>query len=192
LAFLSLKTPLNFLIRPLNEDLIDDFVCLADWENNLEIRHLIRPHKNAASLESTISAKELFDEHQQARIYNQQRGVVSEQWMFCVDEVPVGHGSLMLNPPHRVTKGDVTVAWFGLEVGSSEMRRLGIGSQILIHLEKAALLRGATLAEVGVFEFNEASLGFFKSRGYRVVERLEHFSYWQGKMWADLRLVKTL
>jgi RimJ/RimL family protein N-acetyltransferase len=179
-------------MRPLNEDCVDDFKYLAAWENDPAIRHLIRPHKNEESLLKTVSEQDLFQEHIEACKYNSKRGVISEQWLLCVDGEPVGHGSLMMNPPHRVTKTEGKVAWFGLEIGVAAFRGKGYGKRILHFLEDEARKQGAALVEVGVFEFNEVSLNFFKSQGYAVVDRLEHFSFWKGQMWADLRLTKRL
>jgi len=84
------------------------------------------------------------------------------------------------------------VAWFGITIGDDRYRGKGIGNRTMRHLEAIFAQLGATCAEAGVFEFNEPSLRMCMNLGYDQIGRKENFTYWNGKFWADVRLLKRL
>jgi RimJ/RimL family protein N-acetyltransferase len=46
--------------------------------------------------------------------------------------------------------------------------------------------------ELGVFEFNTVAIGLYKKMGYNEIGRIEDFTYWNGKMWQDIRMEKII
>lgn len=46
--------------------------------------------------------------------------------------------------------------------------------------------------ELGVFEFNTNALKLYQKLGYKEINRTEDFTYWNGKMWHDIRMEKYL
>ena len=93
--------------------------------------------------------------------------------------------------PKLVTKAANT-AWVALMIGDATFRRQRLGSRILGHLEDLAAQCGAQRIEIGVFEFNGRALSFFKKHSYAEFERRQQRVYWDGRMWDDIRVLKTL
>ena len=46
--------------------------------------------------------------------------------------------------------------------------------------------------ELGVFEFNTRALKLYQKLGYTEIARIDAFTYWEGKMWQDIRMEKYL
>lgn len=174
--------------RPLDFDSIKDFELLASWENDPTIKHLIRPHKTPESYEIVVQAVDLQNDYKK----HHESGGLEQMWMLEINGEIVGNGSVMMNPRHRMTQKSEKVAWIGLEIGDAKWRGQGLGKKLLKFLEDQALGRGAEMIEVGIFEFNKVSLSFFQSSGYQIIGKLDHYTFWQDKMWADFRLTKSL
>jgi len=109
--------------------------------------------------------------------------------MILHENIAFGHCSVIFDPPHRITK-EGKVAWFSITIGKEQYRAKGIGKQTMRHLEALSLVHGATCVEAGVFEFNEPSLRMCLSLGYEKIGMKENFTYWNGRRWADIRLLK--
>ena len=62
----------------------------------------------------------------------------------------------------------------------------------IAHLERLAGGAGAARIEIGVFEYNERALSFFDQLGYVAFERRAERAYWDGRLWSEIRLLKTL
>lgn len=62
----------------------------------------------------------------------------------------------------------------------------------MAHLETLAADTGAERIEIGVFEYNVRALRFFKELGYLEFTRRPERVYWDGRMWSEIRLLKTL
>jgi|GEM_PF-5606512 len=43
---------------------------------------------------------------------------------------------------------------------------------------------------IGVFEFNEVALSFYKKMGYQEIARLSDYTFSKGRIWADIRMLK--
>jgi RimJ/RimL family protein N-acetyltransferase len=50
----------------------------------------------------------------------------------------------------------------------------------------------AIRAELGVFEFNERAQALYRRLGHREFNRIPNFTFWNGKMWTDIRMGKDL
>ena len=77
-------------------------------------------------------------------------------------------------------------------LGEERFRRCGLGTRVIAHLETMATDSGAERIEVGVFEYNEPSLRCFKKLGYEEFMRHPDRVWWNDRLWADIRLLKTL
>lgn len=52
--------------------------------------------------------------------------------------------------------------------------------------------QGLKRIELGVFEFNQQAQKLYQKLGYKEIGRIDNFTYWQGKMWTDIRMEKYL
>ena len=83
-------------------------------------------------------------------------------------------------------------AWIALIIGEAKLRRRRLGARIVAHLERLAGGASAARIEIGVFEYNERALSFFDQLGYVAFERRAERAYWDGRLWSEIRLLKTL
>jgi RimJ/RimL family protein N-acetyltransferase len=171
--------------RPTNYESIEDCRMLAKWDADPKIRHLAMPQRDEHSLSNPKSAEQIQKEERE------KSNDSMVDLLIMSDEKAIGHCSIQFDPPHRLIKTG-KVAWFGLTIGEESFRYKGIGKRVMRHLEELAILHGANCIEVGVFEFNGPSLKMCLALGYREFGRIEKFTYWQGKYWADIRLLKQL
>ena len=44
--------------------------------------------------------------------------------------------------------------------------------------------------ELGVFEFNTNAVKLYQKAGFQEIGRIPDFTFWQGKMWQDIRMEK--
>lgn len=70
-----------------------------------------------------------------------------------------------------------------------DYRREGIGDYLVEWLEAAAVAAGITFVYVQVRQSNKIAVGFYKQRGYQIIEHI--VGYYQGKETAVI-LCKTL
>ena len=90
--------------------------------------------------------------------------------IVMVDEVPAAHGTFQIDWPN-LRRHEPKSAWLALMIGAEAFRGCGLGKRILAELESRAQDAGAARIEIGVFDYNERSLGFFTGRGYGDFER---------------------
>lgn len=103
----------------------------------------------------------------------------------------VGFCSVEIDPPKKRFPNTRT-AWLDLIIGEKTARGKGFGRRVLHHLESGARSMGARFAEVGVFEFNEIAYHLYESSGYVKFERLSDATWWNGRMWSDIRMFKSI
>ena len=89
-------------------------------------------------------------------------------------------------------KHEPDTAWLGMGIGEASARNKSVGTQALAYLEEQIKQQGLKRIELGVFEFNEPALKLYQKRGYQEIGRIKDFTYWQGKMWTDIRMEKYL
>jgi RimJ/RimL family protein N-acetyltransferase len=180
----------KIIYRPIDFD--SDFDCglIAKWSNDPAIRHFIRPHQNEADFakqETIASAIESI------RLQYECRGPFRHlaDLMILVDGKAVGTLNIMLDPLHRISP-EKNISWYGIVIGEADARGRGIGRHAIQHAENISLKNGSAKVEVGTFEFNEAGLALFKALGYQIIKKIPELTYWNGKMWADVRMTKNL
>jgi RimJ/RimL family protein N-acetyltransferase len=175
---------LSITYRSIDFGLDADCALLAKWENDHNIRHLSTWHRDETSF-NTPSRPEKF----KARSHKPKP--YRRDLMILANATPIGEMSFELYEEPEGS-GVFSVAWFSIVIGEAHARSKGIGKVAMMHLETLAHEAGATRAELGVFEFNEPALALYRKLGYREFKRIPEFTFWNGKMWTDIRMTKDL
>ena len=103
----------------------------------------------------------------------------------------VGEVSFQVDPAICMRKVPGT-AWIGITIGERAARHRGIGRDAMGYIENEIRLQGLRRIELGVFEFNENARRLYQKLGYREFARVEAFTYWDGRMWQDIRMEKDV
>lgn len=160
----------------------DHVRAFTRWENDPELIHLTQRHQNQEELES---AKEVTLTGLTKRLEDH------DIYLIYSDEQLVGEINFMLNPEHLYIK-DSNSAWIGITIGEPEGRGKGIGVEAIHYIEEQLKQQGIKRVELGVFEFNKPAHKLYQKLGYKEITRLENVTYWNGKMWKDIRMEKYI
>ena len=154
--------------------------CFNRWDNDPTLIPFIRPNKDQQALEAreVVTPKEL-----------EQRLEHHQMYLIYLDDQLVGEIEYQIDPKHLYKK-EVRTAWIGIIIGEEIARGKGIGRLAMEYLEEQIMLQGLKRIELGVFEFNKPAIRLYETMGYREFARIESFTYWQGKMWQDIRMEK--
>ncbi|MDX1379205.1 MAG: GNAT family N-acetyltransferase [Anaerolineales bacterium] len=155
---------------------------LTKWENDPSLVHLIRPHPNAESLERT---ENVTQESLAKRLEH------NHTYLIELDGHTLGEMNFQIDPAHLYKKEKGT-AWIGISIGEKAGRGKGIGVTAINYLEEQAKAMGLKRVELGVFEFNIPAIKLYTKLGYREIARIDDFTFWDGKMWQDIRMEKYL
>lgn len=152
------------------------------WENDPRLSHLIRLHKDQASLDKTITVtvRDLEEWLGRKQIY-----------LIYMQDQLVGEVEFQIDPKHLYKK-DISTAWVGILIGEEPARGKGVGYLALQFLENEIQQLGVHRLELGVFEFNTNAIKLYERMGYREIGRISDFTYWQGRRWADIRMEKFI
>jgi RimJ/RimL family protein N-acetyltransferase len=152
------------------------------WENDPTLIPFIRPNKNKEALEEreTASVKDLEQRLEHHQIY-----------LIYLDDQLVGEMDFQIDPKHLFKK-EAGTAWIGIIIGEEFARGKGIGQLVLGYMENEIKQAGLKRVELGVFEFNTNAIKLYQKAGYREIGRLPDFTYWQDKMWQDIRMEKYI
>ena len=155
---------------------------ISRWENDPALIHFIRPNRDQAALDKTetVTVKVLEERLQHSQMY----------LIFLQDQL-VGAMDFQIDPKHLYKK-DMRTAWIGIVIGEEIARGRGIGYLALQHLEKEISAQGLKRIELGVFEFNTHAIKLYRKAGYQEIGRIPDFTYWQGKLWQDIRMEKLM
>ena len=173
---------MDIKFSPLNEPTTEIAECFQRWENDAALIPFIRPNKDKAALEirETVTAEELKQRLEHHQIY-----------LIYLNDQLVGEMDYQIDPRHLFKKEPGT-AWIGIIIGEEVARGKGIGYLALQYLEEQIKLHGLKRIELGVFEFNKQAIKLYRRLGYQEIARIEDYSYWQDKMWQDIRMEKYL
>ena len=152
------------------------------WENDPVLVPFIRPSRNKEDLEKHVS---VTVESLKKRL----EGLPT--YLVYVDDQLVGRVDFKIDPDHLYRKIAGT-AWIGIVIGEASARGIGIGAQAMRYLEEQIKQHGLKRIELGVFEFNARAIHLYRSLGYQEIGRIDNYTYWQGRMWADIRFEKYL
>nr|WP_173108112.1 GNAT family protein [Bacillus sp. KH172YL63] len=171
---------MNIHVKRLMEPETEVLAALNRWDNDPAIVHFIRPSKNKDELECR---REMTWEGLEERLG------VQPVFLIYLDGTLVGEMNYMIDPGHLFNKTPGT-AWIGITIGEREARGKGVGYQAMKYLEKEIHKQGLKRIELGVFAFNEHAQHLYKQLGYKEIGRVPDFTFWNGKMWDDIRMEK--
>lgn len=173
---------MDIRIVKLTEPTEEIAAAFTKWENDPAIIHLVRPNRSQKDLDRryVIKAEDL-----------KQRLEHHITYLILVDGQLVGEVDYQLDPSYLYKK-DVRTAWLGIIIGEETARGKGVGRQAIQLLEAKLKQQGVPRIELGVFEFNTRALKLYQSLGYQEIGKIQDFTYWQFRMWNDIRLEKYL
>jgi RimJ/RimL family protein N-acetyltransferase len=154
--------------------------CFNRWENDPTLIPFIRPNKGQQALEARkiVTRKDLEQRLEHHQVY-----------LIYLDDQLVGEMDYQIDPKYLYKK-EAGTAWIGIIIGEEIARGKGIGHQALQYLEEEIRKQGLKRIELGVFEFNTNAIKLYQKAGYKEIGRIPGFTYWQGKMWQDIRMEK--
>lgn len=152
------------------------------WDNDPYLIPLTRPNKNKAELDrrDNMTLADLNSRMEHHHIF-----------LIYHNDQLIGEMNYMVDPGHLYKKESGT-AWIGVTIGESEGRGKGIGFKAIQYLEDQIRKRGHSRIELGVFEFNTHAQMLYHKLGYQVIGYIDNFTFWQDKMWTDIRMEKYL
>ena len=177
-----MKNPIDIDFKKLITPTPEIAASFSKWENDPVLIPLTRPNLNEEDLlgKKTVSVDDLLERIKHSHIY----------LIYAQGEL-VGEMDYKVDPAYVYKKVKGT-AWIGITIGEETGRGKGIGYQSLRYLEGKIKLEGLKRIELGVFEFNTRAVKLYRKSGYKEIARIEEFTYWQGKMWQDIRMEKYL
>jgi RimJ/RimL family protein N-acetyltransferase len=152
------------------------------WENDPTLIPLTRPNQNKSELERQriITLDNLTQRLEDLHIY-----------LIYLDDQLIGEMNYMVDPSHLYNKEPGT-AWIGITIGEPEGRGKGVGNVAIQYLEEQIKKVGLKRIELGVFEFNIQAQKLYQKLDYKEIGHIEDFTYWQDKLWSDIRMEKYL
>jgi RimJ/RimL family protein N-acetyltransferase len=168
--------------RKLTQPTAEIAEVLNRWENDPRLIHLTRWNKDQDSLDKriTMTIQDLEEHLLHKQIY-----------LIYVRDQLVGEVDFQIDPGHLYKK-ELRTAWIGLMIGEEFARGKGIGHLALQYVEKEIHAHGLQRIELGVFEFNTNAIKLYERMGYQEIGRIPNFTFWQGKLWDDIRMEKFI
>ena len=177
-----MNTTITF--RELNYNCITELELLVQWHNDPAIKYRICRFPTRESCENNITVGSF-----------EQEGLLlcagTQKILEIIDNEPIGLGTLEMDPQKLMTK-EPNTAWISVVIGNKRYLRQGIGTRVVKHLEGLARAAGAKRAEIGIFEHNTGSLQMFSKLGYVEFSRQQKHTWWDGRCWDVIRLIKPL
>jgi len=173
---------MDIRFRKLTEPTAEIIEFLNRWENDPVLIPFIRPSNNQDDLErrKILTIQDL--EQRLARQY---------YYLIYLGDQLIGIMDYQIDPK-VLYKKETGTAWIGIMIGEEIGRGKGIGYLALKYLEEQIQLQGLKRIELGVFEFNKNAIQLYKKLGFKEIVRINDFTYWQGKMWQDIRMEKYI
>gem|GEM_PF-263278 len=173
---------LDILFTKLTEPTAEMAEAFNRWENNPLLIPFMRPNRNQEDLDrrEAVTVDDLAE-----RIKHHQIFLIHLQGQL------IGEMNYMVDPRHLYKKITET-AWIGINIGEEIGRGKGVGYLAMQYLEEQIKLQGLKRIELGVFEFNTNAIKLYKQSGYMEIGRVDGFTYWQNKMWQDIRMEKYI
>lgn len=170
-----------------NSELREHCELMAKWENDPDLRFLLgwTPNEEASR---RITTPEMVRERTSKPAPS---GVFGERYMITCNNKIIGDVVFCIGAPQVISK-NCRVAWLGIGIGEKSFQGKGIGKTAMAFIEKRARNAGAELFELGVFEFNGPALKLYNRLGYKEIKRIPEFTWYNGKMWSDIRMTKSV
>lgn len=173
---------MNISLREITKNDIDDFKLIQDWDNNDNIKYLIRPNFNEKEIED-ITYEEILDS------FNSSED--KHIYMIMADNKEIGYIGIDTNFK-MLLKKDNNTAWIGICVGEESYRGKSIGTQVMDLLEAKVKDLDKDRIELGVFEYNSIARSVYMKNGYVVIGEIKDFVYYDGKWYSDIRMEKYI
>lgn len=173
---------MDIKFREIKENDMNDFELMANWDNQNDIKHLIRPNFKEEEIED-ISAESIrngFKINDNKLIY-----------MILCDNKEVGYISIDTDF-FGLHKKEENSAWIGICIGESEYRGKGIAKSAMIYLEDRSKALNNNRIELGVFEYNKNAIELYKKMGYKKIGKNEKIIYYDGHWYSDIRMEKYI
>jgi RimJ/RimL family protein N-acetyltransferase len=156
--------------------------AFTKWENDPALIPFMRPNPNEEALhrQEIITLDDLTQRLAHSHIY-----------LIYLEGQLIGELSYQVDPLHLYKK-EPNTAWIGITLGEAHARGKGIGFHAMQYLEHEIKQAGCPRIELGVFEFNTNAIKLYLKLGYTEIARIDNFTYWQGKLWTDIRLEKYI
>jgi RimJ/RimL family protein N-acetyltransferase len=173
---------MNIEFRKLIEPTTETAEAFERWENDPALIPLIRPNRDLAALgvRETITLKDLEVRLEHNQIF-----------LIYLDGRLIGSMDYQIDP-RQLYKKEPGTAWIGIVIGEESGRGKGVGVPAIQYLEEQIKAQGLKRIELGVFEFNINAIRLYQKLGYQEFARIDGFTYWDGKMWQDIRMEKYL
>lgn len=171
---------MDIQFRKLTEPSPEIAECISKWENDPALIPFSRPNKDKAALEAReiVTVETLKQRLEHHHIY-----------LIYLEGQLIGEMDYQVDPQHLFQK-EAGTAWIGIVIGEEFARGKGIGVLALQYLENEIKKHNLHRIELGVFEFNTNAIHLYKKAGYQEIGRIPGFTYWQDKMWQDIRMEK--
>lgn len=152
------------------------------WENDPMLIPFIRPNPNKEALEhrEPVTVSTLASRLDHDHIY-----------LIYMDDQLVGEMNYQVDPKYLYKKESGT-AWIGIVIGEVSARGKGVGYDAIRFLEEEIKRQGLRRIELGVFEFNSNAIRLYERMGYKEIARIDGFTFWEDKLWQDIRMEKYL
>jgi RimJ/RimL family protein N-acetyltransferase len=173
---------MNIAFSKLTQPTAEIAECFTRWENDPALIPFMRPNQNQEDLDKReiITVESMIE-----------RLTHHHTYLIHLDDQPVGEINYTVDPAHLYKKESGT-AWVGITIGEEAGRGKGLGYLAMQYLEEQIKLAGYRRIELGVFEFNQNAIRLYQKSGYSEIGRINNFTYWQGKMWQDIRMEKYI
>ena len=173
---------MEILFKKLTEPTQEIATVIDKWENDPALIPFARMNQTKDDLVkrntvTTESLKERLVNHEIYLIYD--RGQIIGEVEYRAD-------------PDYLYKKETGTAWIGIVIGEPSARGKGTGTLAMKYLEEQIKAQGFQRIELGVFEFNTNAIKLYQKMGYREIARIDNFTYWQDRMWQDIRMEKYL
>jgi RimJ/RimL family protein N-acetyltransferase len=172
----------DVIFTPLLEPSDEVVAAFTRWENDPLLIPLARPNRSQEDLER---------QHEVTLEEMRQRLASQRVYLISLGGRLIGEMSYQIDPAHLLKRVPGT-AWIGITIGEAHGRGRGVGRLALRYLEGEIAAQGLGRIELGVFAFNLPALALYTKLGYQEFARIDDFTYWQGRMWQDIRMEKDV
>ena len=162
----------------------EDCCLMAKWENDPTIKALFQVYQDQVAFDWVSTPEEISEAHA-ASVENP----TDRNFMILLDGESVGEMNFFMDRRPIITP-KLNTAWAGIVIGEAHARAKGVGKLAFRELERVAKEAGAERLELGVFEYNENAIKFYKSLGYQEIARLPDYTWFNGRKWTDIRMLK--
>lgn len=176
---------MNLTYRIIDYNSDDDCKLLSKWLNDKEIRRFVSRFTN----EESTNVSYTYEDFKKLSTIKQNNN--TKQLVVFLDNLPIGFADYELNSSKSIIKKPQT-AFLSIFIGEKNHQGKGLSKFIMQDLEKLAIQDGAKFFEIGVFDFNTKAFNLYQKIGYKEVSRINSFTFWDGKFWDLIVMLKEV